>query len=141
MISNNDFYLGVSNSVFIAYASEDKIYEVTSVATNCKTNFPNSCRIGDNHIEVDDAFSLTNPADGARIPIVEGSTPDPNITQVESLITSKLRLHEDYQTDEGGIYRKNAYITLKLGNLEKKIRVRQRLAVPQEADFEIYAYY
>ena len=95
MISNNDFYLGVSNSVFIAYASEDKIYEVTSVATNCKTNFPNSCRIGDNHIEVDDAFSLTNPADGARIPIVEGSTPDPNITQVESLITSKLRLHED----------------------------------------------
>ena len=132
MISNNDFYLGVSNSVFIAYASEDKIYEVTSVATNCKTNFPNSCRIGDNHIEVDDAFSLTNPADGARIPIVEGSTPDPNITQVESLITSKLRLHEDYQTDEGGIYRKNAYITLKLGNLEKKIRVRQRLAVPQE---------
>lgn len=47
---------GVSNSVFIAYASEDKIYEVTSVATNCKTNFPNSCRIGDNHIEVDDAF-------------------------------------------------------------------------------------
>ena len=132
MISNNDFYLGVSNSVFIAYASEDKIYEVTSVATNCKTNFPNSCRIGDNHIEVDDAFSLTNPVDGARIPIVEGSTPDPNITQVESLITSKLRLHEDYQTDEGGIYRKNAYITLKLGNLEKKIRVRQRLAVPQE---------
>ena len=132
MISNNDFYLGVSNSVFIAYASEDKIYEVTSVATNCKTNFLNSCRIGDNHIEVDDAFSLTNPADGARIPIVEGSTPDPNITQVESLITSKLRLHEDYQTDEGGIYRKNAYITLKLGNLEKKIRVRQRLAVPQE---------
>lgn len=132
MISNNDFYLGVSNSVFIAYASEDKIYEVTSVATNCKTNFPNSCRIGDNHIEVDDAFSLINPVDGARIPIVEGSTPDPNITQVESLITSKLRLHEDYQTDEGGIYRKNAYITLKLGNLEKKIRVRQRLAVPQE---------
>jgi hypothetical protein len=132
MISNNDFYLGVSNSVFIAYASEDKIYEVTSVATNCKTNFLNSCRIGDNHIEVDDAFSLTNPVDGARIPIVEGSTPDPNITQVESLITSKLRLHEDYQTDEGGIYRKNAYITLKLGNLEKKIRVRQRLAVPQE---------
>lgn len=65
-----------------------KFYEVTSVATNCKTNFPNSCRIGDNHIEVDDAFSLTNPADGARIPIVEGSTPDPNITQVESLITS-----------------------------------------------------
>ena len=128
MISNNDFYLGVSNSVFI----EDKIYEVTSVATNCKTNFPNSCRIGDNHIEVDDAFSLINPVDGARIPIVEGSTPDPNITQVESLITSKLRLHEDYQTDEGGIYRKNAYITLKLGNLEKKIRVRQRLAVPQE---------
>lgn len=63
---------------------------------------------------------------------MEGSTPDPNITQVESLITSKLRLHEDYQTDEGGIYRKNAYITLKLGNLEKKIRVRQRLAVPQE---------
>lgn len=51
---------------------------------------------------------------------MEGSTPDPNITQVESLITSKLRLHEDYQTDEGGIYRKNAYITLKLGNLEKK---------------------
>lgn len=132
MISNNDFYLGVSNSVFIAYASEDKIYEVTSVATNCKTNFLNSCRIGDNHIEVDDAFSLTNPVDGARIPIVEGSTPDPNITQVGSLITSKLRLHEDYQTDEGGIYRKNAYITLKLGNLEKKIRVRQRLAVPQE---------
>ena len=82
---------------------------------------------------MDDAFSLTNPADGARIPIVEGSTPDPNITQVESLITSKLRLHEDYQTDEGGIYRKNAYITLKLGNLEKKIRVKAKdLPVPQE---------
>ena len=108
MISNNDFYLGVSNSVFIAYASDYKGVVGTV------------------------ALSLTNSVDGARIPIVEGSTPDPNITQVGSLITSKLRLHEDYQTDEGGIYRKNAYITLKLGNLEKKIRVRQRLAVPQE---------
>lgn len=63
---------------------------------------------------------------------MEGSTPDPNITQVESLITSKLRLHEDYQTDEGGIYRKNAYITLKLGNLEKRFASGKDLLYPKK---------
>ncbi len=138
MMSNNDFYLGVSNSVFITYTNEDKVYEVVSVATDCKMNFPNSCRINDNHREVDDAFSLTSPSDGERIPIVGGSTPDPNITQVEALVTYRLRLYEDYQMDEEGNYRNNAHITLKLGNLEKKIRVRQRPAVPEEGQIIKY---
>ena len=130
-MANNDFYLGVSNSVFITYASEEADYEVFKLVTDCRTDFPNSCSVTDNRGEVGDwSFRLVSPANGARIPIVEGSTPDPNITPVEARISNWLLWHEDYQYDENGVPRNNAYITLKLGNLEKRIRIRQRYAIP-----------
>lgn len=130
-MANNDFYLGVSNSVFITYASEESDYEVFKLVTDCRTDFPNSCSVTDNRNEVGDwSFQLVSPADGARVPIVDSGTPDPNITSVEARISNWLLWHEDYQYDENGVPRNNAYITLKLGNLEKKIRIRQRHAVP-----------
>ena len=130
-MANNDFYLGVSNSVFITYASEEADYEIFKLVTDCRTDFPNSCSVTDNRDEVGTwSFRLISPADGARIPIVDSNTSDPNITPVEARISNWLLWHEDYQYDENGVPRKNAYITLKLGNLEKKIRIRQRYAIP-----------
>ena len=59
---------------------------------------------------------LVNPSNGARIPIVDDTTSDPNITAVEAQISNGLLDH--------------AYITLKLGTLEKTVRIRQRYAIP-----------
>ncbi|MEO4719950.1 hypothetical protein ABHZ63_26795, partial [Phocaeicola vulgatus] len=52
VVANNDFFLGVSNSVFIAYTSEGANFEVFKLITDCRTRFPNACRISDNGNEV-----------------------------------------------------------------------------------------
>lgn len=117
VVANNDFFLGVSNSVFIAYTSENVNFEVFKLITDCRTHFPNACRISDNGNEVGIGIPLlVNPFNGARIPIVDDTTSDPNVTAVEAQISNALFDH--------------ACITLKLGTLEKTVRIRQRYAIP-----------
>ncbi len=130
IMANNDYYLGVSNSVFIAYytGTVEKGYEAFKLTTDCKTDFPNSRTISTNREELDGSFNLAYPADGI-IPIVDGGI-TPRITPVGVYVTEWLMWYEDTQYTSGGVQRNNAYVTLKLGNLEKKIHIRQRRAIP-----------
>ena len=130
IMANNDYYLGVSNSVFIAYytGAVEKGYEAFKLTTDCKTDFPNSRTISTNREELDGSFNLAYPADGI-IPIVDGGI-TPCVTPVGVYVTEWLMWYEDTQYTSGGVQRDNAYVTLKLGNLEKQIHIRQRRAIP-----------
>ena len=69
IIANNDYYLGVSNSVFIAYSPDDaSTYEAFKVITDCEKAFPDARTITDNMAEADNSFALSSPADG-KLPI------------------------------------------------------------------------
>lgn len=128
IIANNDYYLGVSNSVFIAYVTSEnqERYEAFKIITDCEVNFPDSRNITDNSGQVGGNLSLFAPADG-KIPIVGSSTSNPRITPVEVNIGSQLMQYEE--GGDGG-FNVNAYITLKLGNLEKQVWIRQRNVIP-----------
>ena len=75
--ANNDYYLGVSNSVFIAYTDENKDHEAFEFITDCKTDFPEAKTIRDNeNMLAGGVFGLKKPIDGL-IPIVNQETTDP----------------------------------------------------------------
>ena len=130
IMANNDYYLGVSNSVFIAYtthAGELRDYEAFRLTTDCRVDFPDTGTITDNAAEIaPGSFGLGAPA---RIPIVTGSTTDPLMTPVTVKVSNWLMWYEYGIWGDDGKMRENAYITLKLGNLEKQIHIRQREAV------------
>lgn len=124
IIANNDYYLGVSNSVFIVYTNEDKDHdEAFNLITDCETVFPNTRNITDNRGDADGAFNLFSPADG-KIPIVTGGSTSPRITPIGVRILNWLMYYEEGQGDKV-----NTFVTLKLGNLEKKVQIRQRYAI------------
>lgn len=126
IIANNDYYLGVSNSVFIAYSPDDaSTYEAFKVITDCEKAFPDARTITDNMAEADNSFALSSLADG-KLPIVASTSP--RVTPVSVLIQSWLMYSEVGQSFEGRD-KVNAYITLKLGNLEKQVHIRRRAAI------------
>lgn len=114
MMANNDYYLGVSNSIFFTYANEDANYEAFKLITDCKRDFPNSNSISDESSAADGAYHVVSPT---QIPIAGNSNPDPNITSVVVNVKNTL---QNYRA---------AYVTLKLGNLEKLIHINRRSAV------------
>lgn len=129
--ANNDYYLGVSNSVFIVYADEMADHEAFRLVTDCKVNFPDARSVTDNAQEVaEGVFRLAYPADG-KIPIVDNNV-SPRITAVGVNVSAGLQWYEEGMKGPAPGYedRKNAYITLKLGNLEKQVHIRQRNAIP-----------
>ena len=129
VVANNDYYLGVSNSVFIAYTDENKDHEAVEFITDCKTDFPEAKTIRDNeNMLAGGVFGLRKPIDGL-IPIVNQETTDPRKTAVEVYVSNWLKWYEDTQYYQG-VRRDNAYITLKLGNLVKSVHIRQRDALP-----------
>jgi len=133
IMANNDYYLGVSNSVFILYGDKETEYEAFKLVTDCEINFPDAATIEDNESEVADwSFQFRSPADG-RIPVVTEISTNPRITPVGVYVSNWLMYYEEGIDD-----RKNAYITLKLGNLEKQVHIRQRKPVPAEGN--VYKY-
>lgn len=131
VIANNDYYLGVSNSVFIAYTNISRDYEGFHLLTNCGRDFPNSNSITTNRSVLDNAFNILSPL---RIPVVVGNPATLVTTPVTVRATNYLKWYEDNVTNPStGQLRENAYITLKLGNLEKKVQIRQRDAVPADS--------
>lgn len=123
IMANNDYYLGVSNSVYIVYGGTNDygyLYEVFRVITDCTTTFPTSNHMVEENRE-DVAFGFGEHIRVKEIPIVESSSSNPRITPVHAYITTWLQSYE-----EGIPNRKNAYITLTLGNLKKKVHIRQR---------------
>ena len=71
--ANNDYYLGVSNSVFIVYADEMADHEAFRLVTDCKVNFLDARSVTDNAQEVaEGVFRLAYPVDG-KIPIVDNN--------------------------------------------------------------------
>lgn len=127
IIANNDYFLGVSNSVFMAYTNERKEYEAFRIVTDCTIDFPHSRTITDNGGEMNNMFDVSYPAD-KLIPIVEGGGASPRITPVGVNVNTWLKWEEDNQPS-GGVKKSNAYVTLKLGNLEKLVQIRQRDAI------------
>ena len=127
IIANNDYYLGVSNSVYITYSDVDNIYNAFDLITDCTKVFPDTRNITDNRGEVSGAFSLSSPVDG-KIPVVTGGVASPRITTVRVFTYTWLMYFENGQF-ENGVEKNNAYITLKLGNLEKQVHIRQRQAI------------
>lgn len=129
VVANNDYYLGVSNSVFFAYSDLTVDYDAFKVITNNGTVFPGSNRISDNRVEVDYAFELVSPIDG-KISIVNSGTTDPNFTTVVVKVKPYLQYYDDCQTDPTGtIQRKNANVTLQLGNLIQQVHINRRSAI------------
>ena len=127
IIANNDYYLGVSNSVFFAYTNETAEYEAFRVITDCKTIFPNSNKISDERSLADYAYRLVSPF---GISIAGAGSSDPNVTPVNVEVKNYLQFYDEFQfNQEGTALRQNAYITLKLGNLEKQIHINQRKAI------------
>ena len=115
-----------SNSVFIAYSPDDaSTYEAFKVITDCEKAFPDARTITDNMAEADNSFALSSPADG-KLPIVASTSP--RVTPVSVMIQSWLMYSEVGQSFEGRD-KVNAYITLKLGNLEKQVHIRRRAAI------------
>nr|WP_129729699.1 DUF4906 domain-containing protein [Parabacteroides goldsteinii] len=111
IIANDSYYLGVSNSVFIAYTNSKVEYNIFDFITNCTVDFHNANTIKGNISS--DLFRLSSPDDGI-IPIVEST--NPRKTSAKAFISGGL-------ADQ-------AYVTLKLGNLEKVVEVKQRSAIP-----------
>ena len=111
IVANDSYYLGVSNSVFIAYTSSAVEYNIFDFITNCTINFSNSKTISGNISSA--LFRLTSPRDGL-IPIVEST--NPRKTTAKASISNGL-------ADQ-------ARVTLNLGNLEKVVEIKQRSAVP-----------
>lgn len=127
IIANNDYYLGVSNSVFFAYTNETAEYEAFRIITDCKTIFPNSNKISDERSLADYAYRLVSPF---GISIAGAGSSDPNVTPVNVEVKNYLQFYDEFQfNQEGTALRQNAYITLKLGNLEKQIHINQRKAI------------
>lgn len=142
IMSNNDYYLAVSNSVFMAYSSGGD-YEAFKIITDCDIDFPNSRSITTNEQEVESSFTLIYPWDH-KIPIVSGVSP--SVTPVGVHVGDWLMYNEEGQSlieSDGSItWKKNAYVTLKLGNLEKMIHIRQRPPIPDSGrllKYEPYA--
>lgn len=109
--ANDSYYLGVSNSVFIAYTNSKVEYNIFDFITNCTVDFHNANTIKGNISS--GLFTLSSPSDGI-IPIVEST--NPRKTAAKAFISGGL-------ADQ-------AYVTLKLGNLEKVVEVKQRSAIP-----------
>lgn len=114
MMANNDYYLGVSNSIFFTYSNDNANYEAFRLITDCKKTFPNSNSITDESAAASGAYQVVTPL---NIPIAGGGNPDPNITAVTVKVQNTLKNYPD------------AYVMLKLGNLEKLIHINQRSAI------------
>lgn len=122
IMANNDYYLAVSNSVYLRYTNDYEPSEAFKVITNCETVFPNSNSIITNREEVSWQLDELSPT---SIPIVGSSTSNPRVTPVSVKVGTYLLWEESTQWNK-----KDAYITIKLGNLEKQINIRQRGAIP-----------
>ena len=131
IMANNDYYLAVSNSVFIAYTNGATSLEAFKISTDCQVQFPNSNKITDNGSAVESSFSLVSGY--SSIPIKESNASSPRISSVKVQITNKLQQNEYTQPQKN-----NAYVTLKLGNLEKQIHIRQRNMISAAGDMLQY---
>lgn len=132
IMANNDYYLGVSNSVFIAYTDVDKVYEAFDMITDCQKVFPDAGKIEDNQAETEWSFELISPT---RIPIVT------NISPISATVNVNVKtglIYNEVGQSYNGKDKMNAYITLKLGNLEKQVHIRRRQAVGVNGDILKY---
>lgn len=132
IMANNDYYLGVSNSVFIAYTDVDKVYEAFDMITDCQKVFPDAGKIEDNQAETEWSFELISPT---RIPIVT------NISPISATVNVNVKtglIYNEVGQSYNGKDKMNAYITLKLGNLEKQVHIRRRQAVSVNGDILKY---
>jgi len=117
MVGNNDYYLGISNSHYIAYTDEAKEYTVASFATDCTIDFPNS-----NTISIENLWDSSLELKSAnRFPVVTSSTTNPVTDDINVLIQSPWIVNYDW-----------AYINLKLGNLPDQ-KISMRCKPPVEA--------
>lgn len=122
--TNENYYLALSNSVFIAYTdgrdgSEDEFNPFT-LTTNCTINFPDARYITHNnefgHISlIEPAPDKPGTGQKSEIPIT-GNSNSPVAKDVIAKISTSL--------GNTGIF------TLKLGDLEKNISVRSNGALP-----------
>lgn len=111
IIANDDYYLALTNSVFIAYSDEDQRYTVSSLATDCTIDFT------DRTISIlnnwSNAFFLVG---SNQIPIVTSSTSNPETRDIELDIKKEL-------THPWG------RVKLLLGNLDKEISIKRNPAI------------
>lgn len=138
--ANDNYYLGLSNSIFIAYtdgiSGSETEFTLFTLTTNCTIDFPDARYIS--HNSGNGAISLTYPVPDkpgagqkSEIPITNNSN-IPVATDIKAKVRSSL--------GNGG------YITLKLGDLEKSINIRSSLygAIPSSGETliikDIYGY-
>lgn len=134
--ANEQYYLSVSNSVFIAYADvtsedEDAIdFEVFTVTTNCTINFENDNYIV--HDNTDWAIRLKHPGP------VEGLPPDglPYKTRIPIATNSNAPVSTPVIADIRGYANADYKFILKLGDLEKVVypKVGWGTAIPASGE-------
>ena len=105
IVSNNDYYMGVSNSHYIVYgdAGTTKEFHAFTLSTDCVRPFPDK-----KTITVSNGLTLTNPNNDV-LPIVTNTSPE--VTQI------KVGLGSGFTTGN---------ILLELGNLDKSVTVERR---------------
>ncbi len=103
--SNNDYYMGVSNSHYIVYGDvgTTREFHAFTLSTDCIRPFPDK-----RTITVSPGLTLTNPGTN-ELPIVTNTSPEK--TEI------KLRLDAAFSTGT---------VKLELGNLDKTINIERR---------------
>lgn len=111
IVANDDYYLALTNSIFIGYTDTNQTYTISSLATNCTTDF------ADRTISLVNIWSNMFSIYGStEIPIVTSSTSNPVTKDVQVTINTNL----DHPWGS---------IKLLLGNLEKSIAIKRKPAV------------
>lgn len=105
IISNNDYYMGVSNSHYIVYGDvgTTKEFHAFTLSTDCVRPFPDK-----KTITLSNGLTMENSNTGV-LPIVTNTSPE--VTQI------KVRLDNGFSTGN---------ILLELGNLDKSVTVERR---------------
>lgn len=109
IISNNDYYMGVSNSHYIVYTDDADLtreYHAFTLATDCIRPFPDK-----RTITASTGLKLSSPAAGTSVAL-------PIVTNTSPLKTEvKIQLAAGFSTGT---------VQLELGNLEKTVSVERR---------------
>lgn len=116
--SNNDYYLGLTNTVFIAYSDETQVYTVTTIATDCDIDFPDYRKMS---LEGNWGYDYFTLIGSDKIPIVTETSSNPAITDIEVSISNLLN-------------HPWGYVEFQLGNLEKKVTLKLGEAVSAEGE-------
>lgn len=110
MVANNDYYLAVSNSIFLVYGNQDETYHAFTLSTNYDRNFAEDSR---QIIATSGGIDIIEPAGG----IIDGPLTDQEV----KIKINWLNGYWNQNTPWKGV----GTLEIRLGNLKKEIEIRR----------------